>query len=232
MTGNMISIETAGGTGQMGAYMAAPESEGAPGLVIIQEVFGVNDFIQATVEAYADKGFVTAAPDVFWRLEPGVKLNPNVEAEFNRGIELMGQFDQPTGIKDIQATITALRNHPACNGKVGVLGFCLGGRLAYMAALGTDADVAVSYYGVGIETMLDQAGDIKIPTLLHIAEEDGFVPPEAQAAIKAGLTADNFDVHIYPGVDHGFARFTGMHYDEAAANLANERSLSLLNSVL
>ncbi|EJW21067.1 putative carboxymethylenebutenolidase [alpha proteobacterium IMCC14465] len=232
MTGNMISIETAGGTGKMGAYMAAPESEGAPGLVIIQEVFGVNDFIQATVEAYADKGFVTAAPDVFWRLEPGVKLNPNVEAEFNRGIELMGQFDQPTGIKDIQATITALRNHPACNGKVGVLGFCLGGRLAYMAALGTDADVAVSYYGVGIETMLDQASDIKIPTLLHIAEEDGFVPPEAQAAIKAGLTADNFDVRIYPGVDHGFARFTGMHYDEAAANLANERSLSLLNSVL
>ena len=200
--------------------------------MIIQEVFGVNDFIRATVEAYAAKGFVTAAPDIFWRLEPGVQLNPNKEEEFNRGIELMGQFDQPTGIDDIQATITTLRNHPACNGKVGVLGFCLGGRLAYMAALGTDADVAVSYYGVGIETMLDQAGNIKIPTLLHIAEDDGFVPPEAQAAIKDGLTADNFDVHIYPGVDHGFARFTGMHYDEAAANLANERSLALLNSAL
>ena len=195
-------------------------------------VFGVNDFIRATVEAYAAKGFVTAAPDIFWRLEPGVQLNPNKEEEFNRGIELMGQFDQPTGIDDIQATITTLRNHPACNGKVGVLGFCLGGRLAYMAALGTDADVAVSYYGVGIETMLDQAGNIKIPTLLHIAEDDGFVPPEAQAAIKDGLTGDNFDVHIYPGVDHGFARFTGMHYEEAAANLANERSLALLNSAL
>ena len=232
MTGNMISVETSGASGQMGAYMATPDGEGAPGLVIIQEVFGVNDFIRATVEAYAAKGFVTAAPDIFWRLEPGVQLNPNKEEEFNRGIELMGQFDQPTGIDDIQATITTLRNHPACNGKVGVLGFCLGGRLAYMAALGTDADVAVSYYGVGIETMLDQAGNIKIPTLLHIAEDDGFVPPEAQAAIKDRLTADNFDVHIYPGVDHGFARFTGMHYDEAAANLANERSLALLNSAL
>ena len=232
MTGNMISVKTSGASGQMGAFMAMPDGEGAPGLVIIQEVFGVNDFIRATVEAYAAKGFVTAAPDIFWRLEPGVQLNPNKEEEFNRGIELMGQFDQPTGIDDIQATITTLRNHPACNGKVGVLGFCLGGRLAYMAALGTDADVAVSYYGVGIETMLDQAGNIKIPTLLHIAADDGFVPPEAQAAIKDGLIADNFDVHIYPGVDHGFARFTGMHYDEAAANLANERSLALLNSVL
>ena len=232
MTRNMISVETSGASGQMGAYMATPDGKDAPGLVIIQEVFGVNDFIRATVEAYAAKGFVTAAPDIFWRLEQGVQLNPNKEEEFNRGIELMGQFDQPTGIDDIQATITTLRNHPACNGKVGVLGFCLGGRLAYMAALGTDADVAVSYYGVGIETMLDQAGNIKIPTLLHIAEDDGFVPPEAQTAIKDGLTADNFDVHIYPGVDHGFARFTGMHYDEAAANLANERSLALLNSVL
>ena len=232
MTGNMISVETSGASGKMGAYMASPDGEGAPGLVIIQEVFGVNDFIRATVEAYADKGFVTAAPDIFWRLEPGVQLNPNKEEEFNRGIELMGQFDQPTGIDDIQATITTLRNHPACNGKVGVLGFCLGGRLAYMAALGTDANVAVSYYGVGIETMLDQAGSIKIPTLLHIAEDDGFVPPEAQAAIKDGLIADNFDVHIYPGVDHGFARFTGMHYDEAATNLANERSLALLKSAL
>ena len=232
MTGNMISIETSGASGQMGAYIATPDGDGAPGLVIIQEVFGVNDFIRATVEAYATKGFVTAAPDIFWRLEPGVQLNPNKEEEFNRGIELMGQFDQPIGIEDIQATITTLRNHPACNGRVGVLGFCLGGRLAYMAALGTDADVAVSYYGVGIETMLDQAGNIKIPTLLHIAEDDGFVPPEAQAAIKDGLTADNFDVHIYPGVDHGFARFTGMHYDEAATKLANERSLALLNSAL
>ena len=232
MTGNMISVETSGASGQMGVFMATPDGGGSPGLVIIQEVFGVNDFIRATVEAYAAKGFVTAAPDIFWRLEPGVQLNPNKEEEFNRGIELMGQFDQPTGIDDIQATITTLRNHPACNGKVGVLGFCLGGRLAYMAALGTDADVAVSYYGVGIETMLDQAGNIKIPTLLHIAEDDGFVPPEAQAAIKDGLTADNFDVHIYPGVDHGFARFTGMHYDEAAANLANERSLALLNNAL
>ena len=232
MTGNMVSVETSGASGQMGAFMATPDGGGAPGLVIVQEVFGVNDFIRATVEAYAAKGFVTAAPDIFWRLEPGVQLNPNKEEEFNRGIELMGQFDQPTGIDDIQATITTLRNHPACNGKVGVLGFCLGGRLAYMAALGTDADVAVSYYGVGIETMLDQAGNIKIPTLLHIAEDDGFVPPEAQTAIKDGLTADNFDVHIYPGVDHGFARFTGMHYDEAAANLANERSLALLNSAL
>ena len=232
MTGNMISVETFGASGQMSAYMATPDGEGAPGLVIIQEVFGVNDFIRATVEAYATKGFVTAAPDIFWRLEPGVQLNPNKEEEFNRGIELMGRFDQPTGIDDIQATITTLRNHPACNGKVGVLGFCLGGRLAYMSALSTDTDIAVSYYGVGIETMLDQAGNIKIPTLLHIAEDDGFVPPEAQTAIKDGLTADNFDVHIYPGVDHGFARFTGMHYDEAAANLANERSLALLNSAL
>lgn len=129
MTGNMISVETSGTSGQMGAYMATPDNEGAPGLVIIQEVFGVNDFVRATVEAYAAKGFVTAAPDIFWRLEPGVQLNPNEEAEFNRGIELMGQFDQPTGIEDIQATITALRNNPSCNGKVGVLGFVLVGAL-------------------------------------------------------------------------------------------------------
>lgn len=230
MTGQMISVTT--DAGDMGAYMAVPESGKGPGLVVIQEVFGVNDFIRQTVDAYAEKGFVTAAPDLFWHLEPGVQLNPNEEAQFNRGIELMGQFDQALGIRDIQATITMLRSHEACTGKVGVLGFCLGGRLAYMAASGSDADAAVSYYGVGIETMLDQADGINIPVLLHIAEEDGFVPPEAQLAIKEGLTSGNFDVQTYPGVDHGFARFTGMHFDAAAADLANERSLTLLRNAL
>lgn len=230
MSGEMISVTT--DNGPMSAYQALPESGSGPGLIVIQEVFGVNPYIQETADQYAAAGFSVLAPDLFWRLEPGVQLDPNKEDEFNRGIELMTQFDQQKGVADIQASISLLRGHASCTGKVGVVGFCLGGRLAYMAAADTDTDAAVSYYGVGIETLLEQSSAISVPTLLHIAEEDGFVPKDAQQMIIEGLSQPPFDVHVYPGVDHGFARHTGMHFDAAASALANERSLALLRQAL
>lgn len=230
MSGEMISVTT--DNGPMSAYQALPESGSGPGLIVIQEVFGVNPYIQETADQYAAAGFSVLAPDLFWRLEPGVRLDPNKEDEFNRGIELMTQFDQQKGVADIQASISLLRGHASCTGKVGVVGFCLGGRLAYMAAADTDTDAAVSYYGVGIETLLEQSSAISVPTLLHIAEEDGFVPKDAQQMIIEGLSQPPFDVHVYPGVDHGFARHTGMHFDAAASALANERSLALLRQAL
>ena len=230
MSGEMISVTT--DNGPMSAYQALPESGSGPGLIVIQEVFGVNPYIQETADQYAAAGFSVLAPDLFWRLEPGVQLDPNKEDEFNRGIELMTQFDQQKGVADIQASISLLRGHASCTGKVGVVGFCLGGRLAYMAAADTDTDAAVSYYGVGIETLLEQSSAISVPTLLHIAEEDGFVPKDAQQMIIEGLSQPPFDVHVYPGVDHGFARHTGMHFDAAASALANERSLALLRQAM
>ena len=136
--------------GEFSAYRSAPKGDGpAPGLIIIQEIFGINPFIKQVADHYAAKGFLVLAPDLFWRLEPGLSLNP--ETEFEAALGLMTRFDQDKGLEDIQTTISALRADPGSNGKVGAIGYCLGGRLAFLTATRTDADASVGYYGVGIE---------------------------------------------------------------------------------
>ena len=128
---------------------------------------------------------------------------------------------------DLKATIAELRGHEACNGKVGSVGYCLGGKMAYLMAARTDADCNVAYYGVGLNELLDEAANITKPTVLHVASKDQFVPPEAQAAVAAGLEGHpQVTIYVYEGNDHAFARPGGEHYDETAANLANDRSLA------
>ena len=136
-------------------------------------------------------------------------------------------------MQDIQATIDHARKMPGSNGKVATMGFCLGGRLAFMAAARTDADANISYYGVGLEGLLGEAGKIKAPLILHIAEKDKFVPPEAQAKILEGLKGQaQVSAYVYPGVDHAFARMGGHSWDARAATIANGRSAELLAKVL
>lgn len=119
---------------------------------------------------------------------------------------------------------------PGCTGKVGSVGYCLGGKLAYLMATRSDTDCSVGYYGVGIEGALGEAANLRKPLLLHIAEKDQFVPPEAQAQVKEAL-GDNplVTLHSYPGVDHAFARVGGEHYDQAGAELANRRAAEFLS---
>lgn len=230
--GEMIKIETLDGDERFGGYLARPAGSGRfPGIVVVQEIFGVNAGIRSMCDEWAAKGFVALAPDLFWRIEPGVDITDKTEAEWSRAFALMTKFDTESGIKDIEATIRALRAHPACSGKVGVVGFCLGGKLAYLAATRTDCDVSVGYYGVGIDGLLGESHAIARPLMLHIAEEDKFVDKTAQAKIHAGLGGiRRVTMHSYPGADHAFARVDGVHRDEAAAKLANERTLDFFRA--
>jgi carboxymethylenebutenolidase len=181
----------------------------------------------------AAQGYFALAPDLFWRIEPGIQLTDQSEAEWKRAFELYQAFNVDNGIKDIQATIALLRNHPGVNGKVGNVGFCLGGLLSYLSATRTDTDASVSYYGVGIEGKLTERGHTKKPALLHIAAKDQFVPPAAQAQIVDALKGQTgVQVHVYPGVDHAFARIGGQHYDKAAATLANTRTAEFFQTHL
>jgi carboxymethylenebutenolidase len=223
--GETTTINTA--DGPFSAYVARPAEGKAPAVVVIQEIFGVNAVMRGITDELAAAGYLAICPDLFWRIEPGIDITDQSEAEWKRAFELYQAFDVEQGVEDIAATIAAVRADPACNGKVGAVGFCLGGLLAFLTATRTDADASVSYYGVGIENFVEEAKALASPLLMHIAEEDQFVPKEAQAAIKAALAGNaKVDIHSYPGRDHAFARKGGAHHDAADAAKAQERTLA------
>jgi carboxymethylenebutenolidase len=227
--GDMISISI--GDEAFDGYLARPTGTPTAGIVVIQEIFGVNADIKATADWLADQGYLALAPDLFWRQERNVALTDGSEEEWQKAFALMTGYDGDQGIADIQASIDALRSEGCA--KVGTIGFCLGGRMVYLAACRSNADAHASYYGVGIQDMLAEAENISAPTLIHIAGRDEFVPPEAQQKIADGL-ADHAlaNVHIYPDQDHAFARHNGMHYDAAATELAHGRTLALFQKAL
>jgi carboxymethylenebutenolidase len=211
--------------GSFSGYLATPKSGKGPGIVVIQEIFGVNEVMRKISHDLAAQGCTALCPDLFWRQQPGIQITDKTEAEWARAFELFKGFDQTKGVDDLKATLAALRKHPACTGKVGAVGYCLGGRLAYLMSTRTDIDASVGFYGVGIEGLLDEAKNIKKPLMLHIAEEDKFVPKDAQRQVKDGLGKNpNVAIHSYPGVDHAFARVGGQHWDQTAADAANKRT--------
>ena len=218
------TISTLAGDGSFSAYVERPAREPRAAIVVIQEIFGVNAGIRRKCDRLAADGYLALAPDLFWRLKPNVELDPDVEAEFGQALELMGSFDQDRGVADIEATIRHAR-HALGVEKVGVVGYCLGGRLAYMVAARTDADASVGYYAVGVPDLLREKHGIANPLMLHLAGADHFVPPQAQAAIHDGLDDHpKVTLHDYPGMDHGFATEIGARRSEDAANLADSRS--------
>jgi carboxymethylenebutenolidase len=229
--GEMISIPRAGAS--FGAYVARPAAAKAPGLIVIQEIFGVNQVMRDLTDEFARQGFLAVCPDLFWRIEPGIDITDKTEAEWKRAFELFNAFDVDKGIKDIGATIAHVRGDPGCSGPVGSVGFCLGGLLSFLTATRTDIDAAVSYYGVGIEQRLREADTLVTPVLLHIAEEDSFVPKPAQALIIEALRNRSLaEIFTYPGRDHAFARPGGQHYDEADAERAMGRTLAFFRGRL
>lgn len=221
-----ITIAAKDGSGSFFAYVAAPENvEKAPAILIIQEIFGVNGFLRTIADQWAAKGYLAIVPDLFWRIEPRIELTDKTDAEWQRAFQLFQAFDVPKGIEDIQATLDGIRAQPGFGGKVGTVGYCLGGKLAYLAACLCDADCNVSYYGVGIEKDLHEALTLTKPYLCHIAENDSYVPPQAQQEINTCLRSINhIAVYTYPGVDHAFARLEGANWNELAAALANQRT--------
>ncbi len=231
MSGQTVTIK--GKDGEFSGYLASPAPGRGPGLVVIQEIFGVNKVMRDIADGMASRGFFALVPDLFWRLEPDIQLTDKTDADWKKALDLMNRFDIDKGVTDIQASIDFLRAFPGCSGKVGALGYCLGGQLAYLTAARTDADAAVGYYGVNIQTRLNEAGNIKHPLMLHIAEADEYVPPDAQAKIESALKDKPLvTIHRYPLMNHAFARVGGAHYDKAMADHANTRSATFFRQHL
>jgi carboxymethylenebutenolidase len=229
MSKNNLTIKAPDG-GQFNAYIATPDVTPAPAIIVIQEIFGINQELRDKCENFAAKGYLAICPDLFWRIEPGIELSDSVPEQLQRAFHLFGEFDQKQGIKDLEATLKTLRALKECDGHVGAVGYCLGGKLAYMMAAETDINAAVSYYGVGLGAMLGEAEKIEEPILLHIAADDEFVPKDEQEQIIAAMEEHpKAEIYRYPGVEHAFARGNGMHYNEQAAKLANHRTAEFLS---
>ena len=220
----MIRIDTIDDSGSFEAYVAEPVGTPRAAIIVIQEIFGVNPGIRQKCDDWAAQGYLALAPDLFWRIEPGIQLDSDLPEQFQQALGFMGQFNQDAGIRDIEATIRFARAR-IDGGKVGVVGFCLGGRLAFMTATRTDSDASVCYYGVGIDNLLGEKHAIARPVLLHVPQADHFVGADAQAKMHEGLD-DHPQVTIfdYPGEDHGFAAETGKRRSEEAAQLADART--------
>lgn len=222
-----INIQTEGG--QFSAYAARPGTSPAPAVVVLHEVFGVNQDIRQTCRELAEAGFIAIAPELFWRQERGVDLNNWSDEEWKKGLALYTAYDRNTGVRDILATARAARQLEGATGKVAVMGFCLGGLMAYLTAARHGPDAAVAYHGGDTESYLDEASSITAPLLMHLAEEDEYISKDAQRRIKAALAnVPSATVYSYPGQNHAFARHTGVHYNADAAALANGRTVAFL----
>jgi len=227
-----ITIQASDGAGGFSAYVQQPRTTPAGVVVLIQEIFGVNQAMRDTADWVADLGFIAVCPDLFWRIEPNVDITDKSDAEWKKAFDLFGKFDQAKGIEDLKATVAAARKMPGANGKVATMGYCLGGRLAFMMAEQSDADVNISYYGVGLDGLLGDIGKVTRPLLVHIADRDEYFPAEGRAKVVAG-TKGNAQVRCYNyDADHAFARVNGTHWDGRSAAIANGRSAEALVAAL
>lgn len=214
------------------AYLAEPEGGSGPGLILVQEIFGINDYMRATAEQYAQEGYVVLVPDLFWRTERRVELAYD-DAGVARGLHLRESLDDAAALDDISDTVRTLRAREKHVGGVGVVGYCLGGLLAYLAAVRLHVDCAVSYYGVGVHEYLDEATNLTVPVAFHLAELDAFCPEPARAAIHQAFAGDDaINVYDYAGVDHAFATTGRDVFESLAADLAYARTLAVLRDAI
>lgn len=224
-------VEVQGPDGAFKAYVARPSGTPKGAVVAIQEIFGVNAVMRGKADWLAREGFLAVSPDLFWRIKPGIDLTDQSEAEWKQALDYMNQLDKNASVKDVQATLTWARSQGVS--KAGALGYCMGGYIAFVAACRTDTDATVCYHGGGIHTALGEVGGIKKPVMLHNPMKDGFIPREALDTIRETLASNPLvTVHEYAEQDHAFTREGGAHYDEAAKQLADGRTIEFLKKNL
>ena len=227
-----LTIQATDGSGGFSAYILEPKTKPAGAVVLIQEIFGVNQAMRDTAAWVADLGFIAVCPDLFWRIEPGVDITDKSEAEWNKAFELFNKFDQAKGIDDLKATVAASRKLPGANGRVATMGYCLGGRLAFMMAEQSDADANISYYGVALDGLLGDLPKVTRPLVVHIADKDEFFPAEGRQKVAAAVKSHP-QVQCYNyDADHAFARVNGIHWHGLSATIANGRSAEALAKAL
>jgi carboxymethylenebutenolidase len=212
------------------AHLALPQSSGGPGLVLLQEIFGVNEYVRDAARRLSELGYVVLAPDLYWRTEPGLELGPD---DLQRAFGAAQKLDPEAAVGDALAALAALRELPAVTGGAGVLGFCLGGTLAWGAAAHGDPDVAVCYYGSGIPGALDAASRIDCPVLLHFGGTDPYIPREQVDAVAAAADERGFECHVHEGAGHAFDNsFSPQFSDPPAAAAAWELTVEFLARTL
>lgn len=227
-----IAINAADSSGSFQAYAVEPRTRPAGVIVVIQEVFGVNQAMRDTCAWVADMGFIAISPDLFWRIEPGVDITDKFDAEWAKAFELFGKLDEAKGIEDLKATLAAARALPGANGKAGTMGYCLGGLLAFMMALQSDSDINVSYYDVGLDGLLGDLDKIAKPLLVHTADQDEYFPAEGRAKVVAAAKSNSYVTCYNDDANHAFARIGGIHWDGRSATIANGRSAEALVKAL
>ena len=234
MTGQMIQINTAQGHSFAG-YLATPESGKGPGIVLCQEIFGINAAMRSKADFLAEEGYTVLVPDLFWRTEANIELGYSPE-DFTKAIALYQQYDEDLGVQDVAASLEFLKALEQCDSEagLGVVGYCMGGKLAYLAACRLpQVACAVSYYGVGIDQKLDEMANVKGRLVIHLAALDQFTPPELQSKIQqAAQAVGNVQCYIYEGVDHAFARPGSEHLHKPSARFAHERSITAFHDTI
>ena len=224
-------VEIAGPDGAFKAYVARPSGTPKAAVVAVQEIFGVNAVMRGKADWLAREGFLAVAPDLFWRIKPGIDLTDQTDAEWQEAFGYMNALDKNASVKDVAATLAWARTQGVS--KVGVMGYCMGGYIAFLAACRTDTDATVAYHGGGIHTALGEAGGIKKPLMLHNPMKDSFIPVEALNTIRETLEPSPLvTVHEYAEQDHAFTREGGKHYDAEATKLADGRTIAFLNQNL
>jgi carboxymethylenebutenolidase len=223
-----VTIPVSGG--HMSAYLVVPEAGHGPGIVLLQEIFGVNAAMREKANKLAAHGYVVMVPDLFWRQSPNVQLNYD-DVGRAEGFKLLQGFDYAKGIEDIKATFRALKSRPECRGAPAFVGFCIGGKLAVMAgAAEPSASAVVSFYGVALENNLDQLRALQMPTQLHFGDQDTHIPFEKIEAILLGVAGrNNINVYIYKGGQHGFFNHHRAEvFNDKASTVALNRTLEIL----
>ena len=230
VTTQWIEIDSA--EGKFGAYLAIPHTQKGPGIVLIQEIFGVNEHIRSVAEQYAADGYLVIAPDLFWRSGHRIELTYD-EAGWKRAVELMNATDVGKAQKDIELAIDALKAQPGLDGGIASIGYCFGGLLSYHTAANGLVDVAIAYYGGGIQNQLDRADEIEVPLLMHFGEQDSHIPLEAVEKIAERFdTNDNVEIVVYPEAEHGFNCSHRDSYNQRAAAEAHGNTLFFLGMEL
>jgi carboxymethylenebutenolidase len=215
----------------MPAYLATPEDHPrAGGVVLIHEIFGLNKSMRATADRFAEAGFLTICPNLTWRQGNAEELEPGTEEALEEGRRRMAELTDDQMLDDIKAAVLHLREMEECNGRVATVGYCMGGRLAWLMGCRGDTQANVAYYGTRIERHLGECVRLSRPFMMHIGEKDPFIPAEARERIKERLCpVAGMSFHTYPDVGHGFARPGATGAEAQAAELANRRTVDFLN---
>jgi carboxymethylenebutenolidase len=219
--------------GEMGAYLALPSTRSEPGIVLLHEIYGMNAAMRNAADELAANGFVVLVPDLFWRLEPGIELGYGDE-DRQKAFAYWQRFDNDLGVQDVSAAVSFLRGCPETTGKVAVLGFCLGGKLAIRSAAMCRADAAISFYGVKLEEDLQEMAAASCPLLLHFGGDDQVIPSSTIDVLRRATAGRNdVDIYVYPGARHGFYNvFRSEAHHPAAYDLSRQRSLTFLHRTL